>query len=286
MFGPELKLKEVKFKFFSPSLPSRTYSRAKNERMRKVQRNLRKKAKEEKKTERRLSKEGDAKKKVKVVKRKVSRCMESVDSVIRKVLGKTAKTRVAAKSRVKEEEVNKCAPGSNSSMRSIAHEARQERKVRMRGSGGSRAAGVTLQETCDVGSLPHQVTIADVGTDEWPEALTSCDQDGQLTLDLTGPEQRPMEPMPPCMEFFQVEIFSVMMKCTLIIFQPSLRFQSSLSRSTVSISALPPPTWACGPSPHLVASLCHPSTAPCRQKSSVDPADLWQSNLLLKPPCS
>ena len=57
MFGPELKLKEVKFKFFSPSLPSRTYSRAKNERMRKGQRNLRKKAKEEKKAERRLSKQ-------------------------------------------------------------------------------------------------------------------------------------------------------------------------------------------------------------------------------------
>ena len=98
MFGPELQLKEVKFKSFSPSLPSRTYSRAKYERMRKGQRNLRKKAKEEKKTERRLSKEGDAKKKVKVVKRKVSRCMDSVDSAIRKVLGKTAKTKVAAKS--------------------------------------------------------------------------------------------------------------------------------------------------------------------------------------------
>ena len=285
MFGPELQLKEVKFKSFSPSLPSRTYSRAKNERMRKGQRNLRKKAKEEKKAERRLSKQGDSKKRVKVVKKKVFRCMESVDAAIRKVLGKTAKTRVAAKSRVKEEEVNKCAPGSNSSMRSIAHEARQERKVRMRGSGGSRAAGVTLQETCDVGSLPHQVTIADVGMEEWLEAPTSCDQEGQLTLDLTGPEQSPMEPMPPCMEFFQVEIFSVMTKCTLIIFQPSLRFQSSLSRSTVSISALPPPTWACGPSPHLVASLCHPSTAPCRHKSSVDPAHLWQSNLLLKAPC-
>ena len=216
MFGPELQLKEVKFKFFSPSLPSRTYSRAKNERMRKVQRNLRKKAKEEKKTERRLSKEGDAKKKVKVVKRKVSRCMESVDSAIRKVLGKTAKTKVAAKSRVKEEEVNKCAPGSNSSMRSIAHEARQERKVRMRGSGGSRAAGVTLQETCDVGSLPHQVTIADVGMDEWPEAPTPCDQDGQLTLDLSGPEQGPLEPMPPCMEFFKVKRLSVVMRYLMI----------------------------------------------------------------------
>ena len=288
MFGPELQLKEVKFKSFSPSLPSRTYSRAKYERMRKGQRNLRKKAKEEKKAERRLSKQGDSKKRVKVVKKKVFRCMESVDAAIRKVLGKTAKTRVAAKSRVKEEEVNKCAPGSNSSMRSIAHEARQERKVKIRGSGGSRAALVTQQETCNVGSLPDhdQVTISDVGMEEWLEAPTSCDQDGQLTLDLSGPEQWPMEPMPPCMEFFQVEIFSVMMKCTLIIFQPSLRFQSSLPRSTVSISALPLPTWACGPSPHLIASLCHPSTAQCRQKSSVDPADLWQSNLLLKAPCS
>ena len=287
MFGPELQLKEVKFKSFSPSLPSRTYSRAKYERMRKGQRNLRKKAKEEKKAERRLSKQGDSKKRVKVVKKKVFRCMESVDAAIRKVLGKTAKTRVAAKSRVKEEEVNKCAPGSNSSMRSIAHEARQERKVKMRGSGGSRVALVTRQETCKVGSLPEsdQVTISDVGREEWLEAPTSCDQEGQLTLDLTGPEQRPMEPMPPCMEFFQVEIFSVMMKCTLIIFQPSLWFQSSLSRSTVSISALPPPTWACGPSPHLVASLCHPSTAPCRQRLHVDTADLWQSNLLLKALC-
>ena len=134
--------------------------------------------------------------------------------------------------------------------------------------------------------LPDQVTISDVGIEEWLEVPTPCAKEGQITLDLTGPEQWPMEPMPPCMEFFQVEVFSVMMKCTLIICQPSLRFQSSLSRSTVSISALPPPTWACGPSPHLVASLCHPSTAPCRQKSSVDPADLWQSNLLLKAPCS
>ena len=134
-------------------------------------------------------------------------------------------------------------------------------------------------------SLPDPVTISDVGIEEWLEVPTPCAKEGQITLDLTGPEQWPMEAMPPCMEFFQVEIFSVMMKCTLIIFQPSLRFQSSLSRSTVSISALPPLTWACGPSPHLVASLCHPSTAPCRHKSSVDPAHLWQSNLLLKALC-
>ena len=224
MFGPELQLKEVKFKSFSPSLPSRTYSRAKYERMRKGQRNLRKKAKEEKKAERRLSKQGDSKKRVKVVKKKVFRCMESVDAAIRKVLGKTAKTRVAAKSRVKEEEVNKCAPGSNSSMRSIAHEARQERKVKMRGSGGSRAALVTRQETCNVGSLPEpdQVTIADVGMEEWLEAPTPCDQDGQLTLDLSGPEQGPFEPMPPCMEFFKVKRLSVVMRCSTIAIYSSL----------------------------------------------------------------
>ena len=205
MFGPELQLKEVKFKSFSPSLPSRTYSRAKYERMRKGQRNLRKKAKEEKKAERRLSKQGDSKKRVKVVKKKVFRCMESVDAAIRKVLGKTAKTRVAAKSTVKGEEVNKCTPGSNSSMRSIAHEARQERKVKMRGSGGSRAALVTRQEPCKVGNRPDPVTIADVGMEEWLEAPVPCDQDGQLTLDLSGPEQGPFEPMPPCMEFFKVK---------------------------------------------------------------------------------
>ena len=157
------------------------------------------------------------------MKRKVSRCMESVDAAIRKVLGKTAKTRVAAKSTVKGEEVNKCTPGSNSSMRSIAHEARQERKVKMRGSGGSRAVLVTQQETCHVGSLPDQVevTISDVGMEEWLEAPTSCDQDGQLTLDLSGPEQGPFEPMPPCMEFFKVERLSVMKRClTISIYSP------------------------------------------------------------------
>ena len=232
MFGPELQLKEDKFKFFSPSLPSRTYSRAKNERTRKGQRNLRKKEKEEKKAERRLTKKGDAKKKVKVVKRKVSRCMESVDSAIRKVLGKTAKTRVAAKSRVKGEEVNKCAPGSNSSMRSIAHEARQERKVKMRGSGGSRAVLVTRQEPCNVENRPHPVTIADVGMEEWLEAPTPCDQDGQLTLDLSGPEQGPFEPMPPCMEFFKVERLSVVMRYS------KIAIYSSLSNDDTTCSSL------------------------------------------------
>ena len=129
------------------------------------------------------------------------------------------------------------------------------------------------------------MTISDIGMEEWLEVPTPCDPESQIPLDLSGPEQWPMEPMPPCMEFFQVEIFSVMMKCTLIIFQPSFRFQSSPSRYTVNISALPQPTCVCGPSPHLVASLSHPSTAPCRQKSSAGPADHWPSYLLLKALC-
>ena len=60
--------------------------------------------------------------------------------------------------------------------------------------------------------LPDQVTISDVGIEEWLEVPTPCTEEGQITLDLTGPEQWPMEPMPPCMEFFQVEVFSVMIK--------------------------------------------------------------------------
>ena len=269
--------------------------------------------------EKRLARGGDAERKTAT--KRVYQCKESVDATIRKVLGKTAKTKVAAKSEVKGEKVRKGTPGSSSSARNTVHETRQERKLKgpmklPTPSGGSRVSlfpqpdtsnvksvleqvticdvgpeewlemdlppansqeeQVTLEllEPCNVESLPPPVAISDIGMEEWLEVPTPCDPECQITLDLSGPEQWPMEPMPPCMEFFQVEIFSVMMKCTLIIFQPSLWFQSSLSRSTVSISALPPPTWACGPSPHLVASLCHPSTAPCRQKSSVDPADL------------
>ena len=62
------------------------------------------------------------------------------------------------------------------------------------------------------------MTISDIGMEEWLEVPTPCDPECQITLDLSGPEQWPMEPMPPCMEFFQVEILSVMTKCTSIIF--------------------------------------------------------------------
>ena len=223
VFGPELPLREVKSQVSSPSLPSRTFSRAKRERIRKGLVGERTLKKEEKKArraarraERRLAR-GDVGKEVKPA-RRVYEGKESVDTAIRKILGKTARSKVAAKSKVKVEKVSECSPGSNSSMRSIAHEARQERRVKKRGSGGSRAALVSLQETCNVGS---QVTIADVGMEEWLEAPTPCDQDGQLTLDLSGPEQGPFEPMPPCMEFFKVERLSVMKRClTISIYSP------------------------------------------------------------------
>ena len=229
VFGPELPLREVKSQVSSPSLPSRTFSRAKRERIRKGLVGERTLKKEEKKArraarraERRLAR-GDVEKEVKPA-RRVYEGKESVDTAIRKILGKTARSKVAAKSKVKVEKVSECSPGSNSSMRSIAHEARQERRVKKRGSGGSRAALVSLQETCNVGSLPDQVevTIADVGIEEWLEAPTPCDQDGQLTLDLSGPEQGPFEPMPPCMEFFKVKRLSVVMRCSTIAIYSSL----------------------------------------------------------------
>ena len=152
VFGPELPLREVKPQVSTPSLPSRTFSRAKRERIRKGLVGERTLKKEEKKArraarraERRLARGGDVEKEVKPA-RRVYEGKESVDTAIRKILGKTARSKVAAKSKVKVEKVSECSPGSNSSMRSIAHEARQERRVKKRGSGGSRAALVSLQE--------------------------------------------------------------------------------------------------------------------------------------------
>ena len=228
VFGPEL-LREVKSQVSSPSLPSRTFTRAKRERIRKGLIGERTLKKEEKKArqaarraERRLAQGGDVEKKAKLA-RRVYEGKETVDAAIRKILGKTARSKEAAKSKVKVEKVSECSPaGSNSSMRSIAHEARQERKVKMRGSGGSKAALVTRQEPCKVGNRPDPVTIADVGMEEWLEAPVPCDQDGQLTLDLSGPEQGPFEPMPPCMEFFKVKRLSVVMRCSTIAIYSSL----------------------------------------------------------------
>ena len=41
-------------------------------------------------------------------------------------------------------------------------------------------------------SLPDPVTISDVGSEEWLEVPAPCDNEGQITLDLPGPEQWPM----------------------------------------------------------------------------------------------
>ena len=275
MFGPELAVKEVKPKVSSPSLPSKTFSRAKRERIRKGLIGERTLMKEEKKArraarsaEKRLARGGDGERKSAV--KRVYCCKESVDATIRKVLGKTAKTKVAAKSEVNAEKVRKGTPGSNSSMRSTSHEARQERKLKgpiklptssdrssvslfpQPDTSNARSVSdqvticdvgpeewlemdpppansqeeqvaLELMEPCNVRSLAHPVTISDIGMEEWLEVPTPCDPESQITLDLSGPEQWPMEPMPPCMEFFKVEVFSVMMKCTSIIFFNFLR---------------------------------------------------------------
>ena len=39
-----------------------------------------------------------------------------------------------------------------------------------------------------------------------------------MTLDLFGPEQGPFEPMPPCMEFYKVERFSMMIRFLPVLF--------------------------------------------------------------------
>ena len=61
--------------------------------------------------------------------------------------------------------------------------------------------------------MSNPVTICDVGPEEMldlPQAAESPEY--QVTLDLFGPEQGPFEPMPPCMEFYKVERFSIMIR--------------------------------------------------------------------------
>ena len=228
VFGPELAVKEVKPKVSSPSLPSKTFSRAKRERIRKGLIGERTLMKEEKKArraarsaEKRLARGGDGERKT--ASKRVYRCKESVDATIRKVLGKTAKTKVAAKSEVKGEKVRKGTPGSNSSVRNAVHEARQERKLKgpMKSptpSGGSKVSLFPQPDTSNVKTVLEQVTICDVGPEEWLEMdlPPANSQEEQVVLELSGPEQGMMEPMPPCMELFKVERLSVVMRCLTI----------------------------------------------------------------------
>ena len=88
----------------------------------------------------------------------------------------------------------------------------------------------------------------------------------QVTLDLFGPEQGPFEPMPPCMEFYKVEIFSIMMRFLPIFNIPPLKSKPALCSSTVTTSALPQPTTDRGLCLCPTPSFSLPCSAPCRQQ--------------------
>ena len=47
-------------------------------------------------------------------------------------------------------------------------------------------------------------------------------QEEQVALELSGPEQGVMEPMPPFMEYFKVERLSVVIRCSTIAIYSSL----------------------------------------------------------------
>ena len=65
----------------------------------------------------------------------------------------------------------------------------------------------------EVRSVSNPVTICDVGPEEMLDLPRAADSpECQVTLDLSGPEQDPFEPMPPCMEFYKVERFSMMIR--------------------------------------------------------------------------
>jgi len=52
--------------------------------------------------------------------------------------------------------------------------------------------------------VSNPVTICDVGPEEMLDLPRAADSpECQVTLDLSGPEQDPFEPMPPCMEFYK-----------------------------------------------------------------------------------
>ena len=228
MFGPELPLKEVKPKVSSPSLPSKTFSRAKRERIRKGLIGERTLKKEEKKArqaarraEKRLARGGDGERKAAT--KRVYRCKESVDATIRKVLGKTAKTKVAAKSEVNGEKVGKGTPGSNSSMRNTSHEARQERKVKgpmklSTPSNGSRVSLFPQPDTSNARSVSNQVTICDVGPEEWLEMdlPPANSQEEQVTLELLEPCNVESLPPPVAISDIGMEEWQPAPQCSLL----------------------------------------------------------------------
>ena len=151
-----------------------------------------------KEREQRGKRNADARKDAGLVKKKARpskrtfKCTEVVDATILKVLGKTFKT----KSKRKMETVGKvhsAVPATNSSMRPDAHEQRQERKKKK-----NRRADIL----CKKRDVFRPVTICDVGPEEGEDLARAVGD--QEELDLSGPQQGPMEAMPPCMEYFKV----------------------------------------------------------------------------------
>ena len=73
----------------------------------------------------------------------------------------------------------------------------------------------------EVRGVFNPVTICDVGPEEMLDLPRAADSpEGQVTLDLFGPEQGPFEPMPPCMEFYKVERFAIMIRFLPVLLFP------------------------------------------------------------------
>ena len=184
------KTRRKKPKKFKVKLPK---NKKKSRKVRIRQREVRQKARDQ-----RGKRRADAKRDAGPVKPKAGqskrtfKCTEVVDATILKVLGKTFKT----KSKRKMETVGKvhsAVPATNSSMRPDAHEQRQERKKKK-----NRRDDIL----CKKRDVFHPVTICDVGPEEGEDLARAVGD--QEELDLSGPQQGPMEAMPPCMEYFKV----------------------------------------------------------------------------------
>ena len=212
---PPLRLKDTKvprkkkYFFFGGEQAVKTRSSAKSERARKAAKEERKKVIKKKqeqnaakqKEEERLRKEAGV---VAEVRKKRPNNIsikgtEKVDSTILKVLGKSPKSKVAAvaKSRGKRE-ASKVVPQEEKFSRKIIHEKMQERKKR---------------------SKSPVLPCVDLGPDLDADGPYFGNADGAMALvwplgpDCSEPGsgeagalsiQAPMEPMPPCMELFQV----------------------------------------------------------------------------------
>ena len=128
---------------------------------------------------------------------------EKVDSTILKVLGKSPKSKVAAvaKSRGKRE-ASKVVPQEKKSSRisrKIIHEKMQERKKRSK---SPVLPCVDLGPDLDADG-PHFGNADGAMALVWPLG-PDCSEPGSGDEAWALPIQAPLEPMPPCLELFQV----------------------------------------------------------------------------------